>query len=291
MNRYSSKGRISRWLTVWAALVTSMYPMIEASDVSLTRMMNCVTSDGSMFRTACGRMTARIVVPYRSPVASAASTCPRGTDWMPARMISPRYAASNTTNATRATQYWGSDTPVAMGMKNQNQKTTITSGTPRMTWTYRDAGKWSHEWLDSRAMATPIPRRKPSTMVGTARAMVPPPNAPMPRSPWTRMKRQLSAMTPKSRLIAPAVPGQAGRASGRPPLRSMRRSPASDDEAGDRHAALDPSHRGGYQETEREVDQGASSDRLEPLRRVALDLARHEGCLGHADGQRERGVL
>ena len=64
--------------------------MIDASEVSFTRMMNCVTSDGSMFRTAWGRTTWRIVAAYGSPVASAASTWPRGTDWMPARMISPR---------------------------------------------------------------------------------------------------------------------------------------------------------------------------------------------------------
>ena len=54
---------------------------------------------------------------------------------MPARMISPRYAASKTTKATRATQYCGSGTPVAIGMKNQNQNTTITSGTPRISCT------------------------------------------------------------------------------------------------------------------------------------------------------------
>ena len=38
MKRYISKGRISRWLTVWAALVRSIIAMFEAREVSLNRM-------------------------------------------------------------------------------------------------------------------------------------------------------------------------------------------------------------------------------------------------------------
>ena len=36
------------------------------------------------------------------PIACAAYTCPRGIDWMPARMISEKYAASNATKVMMA---------------------------------------------------------------------------------------------------------------------------------------------------------------------------------------------
>jgi hypothetical protein len=66
-----------------------------------------------------------------SPTAVAASTWPRGTDWTPARTISPRYAASKTTKAVRATANSGIDRPRSCGMMNHIQKITMTSGTPR----------------------------------------------------------------------------------------------------------------------------------------------------------------
>ena len=61
----------------------------------------------------------------------AASTWPRGTDWMPARTISPKYAASNTTNAVSATPYSGIGSRKIWGTMNQIQKITMTRGTPR----------------------------------------------------------------------------------------------------------------------------------------------------------------
>ncbi len=42
-----------------------------------------------MFFTACGRTMKRMVCRADSPTARAASVCPRGIDWMPARTISP----------------------------------------------------------------------------------------------------------------------------------------------------------------------------------------------------------
>ena len=76
--------------TTCAALVRSMKPMMEASEVSLKSTMNWVTSDGIMFLSAWGRITRRMACAPLSPSAVAASTWPRGTDWMPARTISPR---------------------------------------------------------------------------------------------------------------------------------------------------------------------------------------------------------
>ena len=60
-----------------------------------------------------------------------ASTWPRGTDWMPARTISPRYAASKITKAVSATPNSGMDVLSTIGMMNHIQKITMTSGTPR----------------------------------------------------------------------------------------------------------------------------------------------------------------
>src|SRR5690348_3070400 len=131
MKRYRAKGRTSRLLTTWAALVRSMKPMMEASDVSLKRTMNWVTSEGIMFLRAWGRITNTMVwVPVR-PTAVAASACPRGTDWTPARTISPRYAASKITKAVRATQNSGMGRRNTMGTTNHIQKITMTRGTPR----------------------------------------------------------------------------------------------------------------------------------------------------------------
>src|SRR5438445_5529644 len=73
--------------------------MIEASEVSLKSTIICVTSDGTMLRIACGSTTNRIDCARVRPSAVAASTWPRGTDWMPARTISPKYAASKMTKA------------------------------------------------------------------------------------------------------------------------------------------------------------------------------------------------
>ena len=41
----------------------------------------------------CGMTTRKKVSPLRKPRALDASSCPRATDWSPARMISHEYAA------------------------------------------------------------------------------------------------------------------------------------------------------------------------------------------------------
>jgi hypothetical protein len=61
----------------------------------------------------------------------AASTWPRGTDWTPARTISPRYAASKITKAVSATPNSGILIRRTTGMTIQIQKITMTSGMPR----------------------------------------------------------------------------------------------------------------------------------------------------------------
>src|SRR5581483_5365858 len=62
---------------------------------------------------------------------------------MPERTISARYAASKTTKAVSATVYSGSAVPMSAGIMNQNQKITITSGTPRKNSTYTPAASAS----------------------------------------------------------------------------------------------------------------------------------------------------
>src|SRR3972149_1614804 len=53
--------------------------MIEASDVSLNSTIICVTSDGTMLRSACGSTPKRIAWAGVSPMGIAASPWPRGT--------------------------------------------------------------------------------------------------------------------------------------------------------------------------------------------------------------------
>src|SRR5262245_5222569 len=119
-----------------------------------------------------------------------------------------------------------------------------------------------------------MPRRKPRTIVGTASARVPPPKAPMPKRPWKIRNRQLSAMTEKSSVIAGrSLHRRCQRRSARIVRLgwSMLRSPAPHDESRDRHPALDATQDGRDPEAEHQVDEGACGDRLEALRRVALD--------------------
>ena len=64
--------------------------MMEASEVSMKSTMIWVTSEGIMLRSAWGSTTKRMVWAPREAHPVAASTWPRGTDWIPARTISPK---------------------------------------------------------------------------------------------------------------------------------------------------------------------------------------------------------
>src|SRR5262245_59577777 len=169
--------------------------------------------------------------------------------------------------------YSGSGSPRSWGMMNQNQKITMTSGTPRKNSTYITAGTRIQAALASRARPTAMPRAKPSTIAGMARRSVPPAKLPRPRKPWTIRNLKLWTMTPRSSIARSARPAD------------------TRDEAGDRVAPLQCAHDPGDAHAEHEVDQRARRQGLEGPGRVRLDLPRLERQLGHADRQRHRRVL
>src|SRR5262249_29257437 len=261
-----------------------MNPMIDASDVSLNSTMNCVTSDGIMLRSACGSTTKRMLCVPESPTAVAASTWPRGTDWMPARTISPRYAASKITNAVSATPNSGMLVLRTMGMMNHIQKITMTSGTPRKNSTYSVAGSRIHHWGARRPIPTKMPSANPSAIAGMARRRVPPANWPMPRKPWSIRNGRFRQRTSKS--LMPGTPSaHEGRAPHFPP------PPTGGDQAGNGRAALHPRHDSGDRCAHRQIDDRARGQRLERLGGVRLDLTRLERQLRDADREGDRGVL
>ena len=55
-NRYISTMRLSRWAIFTAAPTKSVTLSKDTSDTSWNRMMDWVSSTGSMLRKACGRM-------------------------------------------------------------------------------------------------------------------------------------------------------------------------------------------------------------------------------------------
>ena len=59
----------------------------------MTSATKSLPSGGRMVRIACGMTTSRNRCQPVSPSAFAASTCPAGTDWMPARNTSAMKAA------------------------------------------------------------------------------------------------------------------------------------------------------------------------------------------------------
>ena len=81
------------WETMSRAKVVSSrspsaMPAMKSSEVSLMMMTNSLVSGGVMIRKACGSTTEIIVQVGLMPSDFAASTCPFGTAWMPARMVS-----------------------------------------------------------------------------------------------------------------------------------------------------------------------------------------------------------
>ena len=97
--------------------------------------MVCVSSTGSMLRNACGRITSFMFWPYVMPMAWPANTCPRGIDWMPARMISLKYAASKAMKVMKAEYSAPIGRPMMKGTSRKNHRITITSGMLRMPLT------------------------------------------------------------------------------------------------------------------------------------------------------------
>ena len=69
--------------------------------------MNSFPVGGMITRIACGRTVRRMVCHHDMPSATEASFCPSGTELMPARMISARYAASFSARPTTASQKYG----------------------------------------------------------------------------------------------------------------------------------------------------------------------------------------
>ena len=64
----------------------------DTSELSLIIAMKSLPMAGMTIRIACGRTIRRMSCRSGMPSASAASRCPRGTAWMPARKISVMYA-------------------------------------------------------------------------------------------------------------------------------------------------------------------------------------------------------
>lgn len=63
--------------------------VIEAArDVSLTKPMKLLDKGGMETFRAWGRMILFKVFPQFMPMEAAASHCPRGTDWIAARIVS-----------------------------------------------------------------------------------------------------------------------------------------------------------------------------------------------------------
>ena len=62
--------------------------MTEASDVSLTMLMNSLPTGGMMTRMACGNTMRRMIVGRAMPMDWAASVWPWSTERMPARTTS-----------------------------------------------------------------------------------------------------------------------------------------------------------------------------------------------------------
>jgi hypothetical protein len=56
-NRYSSVGRLSRLATMSAEVRKSRKPTTYTSEVSCSMTIDCVSSTGTMLRTACGSIT------------------------------------------------------------------------------------------------------------------------------------------------------------------------------------------------------------------------------------------
>ena len=71
-------------------MTTSMTPTAASIEVSLYSRMNSLVMVGITRRTVWGMMTKIIVCAPFMPSERAASFCPAGMDWMPARKISQR---------------------------------------------------------------------------------------------------------------------------------------------------------------------------------------------------------
>ena len=69
------------------------------------------------------------------PSACPAYTCPRAIDWMPARMISLKYAASKAMKVMMAEYSAPTGRPMINGTSRKNHRITITSGMERMPLT------------------------------------------------------------------------------------------------------------------------------------------------------------
>src|SRR3990170_853555 len=84
-------GRICCWVIMDTWYIRSGTAMSETRVVDLNREMNWFMASGRILRTACGMITHRNMRVPDSPVERAASTWPRGMDWMPARKVSVKY--------------------------------------------------------------------------------------------------------------------------------------------------------------------------------------------------------
>ncbi len=116
------------WISARAKEVSSRsarpMPMTNSSDVSLISSTNSLVSGGMMIRNACGSTTETVVHSGDMPSERAASSCPFGTAWMPARNVSAMYAAATMIRASRPAPICppGTRTSNAIGMTNAMAK-------------------------------------------------------------------------------------------------------------------------------------------------------------------------
>src|SRR5574341_2133288 len=147
---------------------------------------------------------------------------------------------------------------------------TSTSGTERMRLTYIAAGTLSSAWLESRIMASSVPKMIPPVIAIAVSVSV---NV----IPSLKRKGRERWMTSKSKPANMSVPRQG--------------SAAGADQARDLHALLDPAHAVYHDQRDADVDEGRGGERLEHLEAEFLHRAGARGELHQPDGECDRRIL
>src|SRR3972149_1377737 len=139
---------------------SSSAPIAARRDVSLMMTANLFPSEGRGTRNVGGRGTGRIARHRVRPIASAASTCPLGTDWKPARKISAWYADVWTARARTAyvSPAEGSRDLRTKGSQKNANRIITSAGGPRTMSTYTEAGHARMGWRGRRAHPTKKPQ-------------------------------------------------------------------------------------------------------------------------------------
>ncbi len=184
--------------------------MMEASDVSLKRTMNWVTREGMMFRMAWGRMTWHIVW----MIVQTRGRC--RIDLPPRNRLNAGPDDLTDVGAFKQNK-GGQGNPVLRDRTSKDDRDEKPE--PEDDHHERNA---AHELdIDRRRIVNPAPlgetakseddpdARNPRRMAGMASRSVPPPNLPIPISPWRIKNLALEKITVQSTISAP--PSRPGR--------------------------------------------------------------------------------